>query len=79
MLDLEGHELAALEGFDLARWRPSVLLLEDNDTGGRVRRHVEERGYAYVLTFAQNDLFVRADERSLAQRLAKNWEDVGPF
>jgi FkbM family methyltransferase len=79
VLDLEGHELAALEGFDLARWRPSVLLLEDNDAGGSVRRHVEKRGYAYVLTFAQNDLFVRADERSLAQRLAKNWEDVGPL
>jgi FkbM family methyltransferase len=79
VLDLEGHELAALEGFDLVRWRPSVLLLENNDVGGSVRHHVEERGYGYVLTFAQNDLFVRTDESSLVQRLAKNWEDVGPL
>ena len=79
VLDLEGHELAALEGFDLARWRPSVLLLENNDDRGSVRRNVEERGYAYFLTFAHNDLFVRVDESSLVQRLAKNWEDVGPL
>ena len=36
VLDLEGHELAALEGFDLERWRPSVLLVENNDAGGAV-------------------------------------------
>ena len=45
VLDLEGHELAALEGFDLERWRPSVLLVENNDAGGAVRRYVGERGY----------------------------------
>lgn len=79
VLDLEGHELAALEGFDLTRWHPSVLLVENNDAGGKVRRYVEERGYAYVLTFAQNDLFVRQDESSLVGRLAPYWDDVGPL
>jgi FkbM family methyltransferase len=79
LLDLEGHELAALEGFDLTRWRPSVLLVENNDDAGSVRSHLEERGYAYVLTFAQNDLFVREDERSLVAKLGKFWDDVGPL
>jgi FkbM family methyltransferase len=78
VLDLEGHEAEALEGFDLARWRPSALLLENNDAGRRVRQHVEGAGYAYVLTFAGNDLFLRRDELQLRERLAGNWDDVGP-
>lgn len=79
VLDLEGHELAALEGFDLERWRPSVLLVENNDAGGAVRRYVGERGYDQVLTFANNDLYVQRDEAGLVQRLGQNWEDVGPI
>jgi|KBSMisStaDraftv2_1062788.scaffolds.fasta_scaffold177101_2 FkbM family methyltransferase len=78
VLDLEGHELAALEGFDLERWRPSVLLVENNDASGAVRRYVGERGYDQVLTFANNDLYVQRDEAGLVQRLGQNWEDVGP-
>ena len=77
VLDLEGHEGEALEGFDLARWRPSVLLIENNDTGGRVRQRLEGAGYTYVLTFAGNDLFLRRDELQLRERLGKNWDDVG--
>ncbi|MBA3734343.1 MAG: FkbM family methyltransferase [Actinobacteria bacterium] len=78
VLDLEGHELAALEGFDLERWRPSALLVENNDAAVAVRRYVGERGYDHVLTFAHNDLYVRRDEAELVQRLGSNWEDVGP-
>ena len=77
VLDLEGHELAALEGLNLARWRPSVLLVETNDEQGRVRGYIEEREYAYVLTFAQNDLFVRRDELALVKRLSPYWDDIG--
>jgi FkbM family methyltransferase len=78
VLDLEGHELAALEGFDLKRWRPSVLLVENNDAEGAVRRYVGERGYDHVLTFAHNDLYIRRDESDLVRRLQLNWEDIGP-
>jgi FkbM family methyltransferase len=29
-IDVEGHELEVLRGFDIARWRPRLLLLEDH-------------------------------------------------
>ena len=81
VLDVEGHELAALQGFDLDRWRPSVLLVEDNSIGRdrSVRRHLEARGYAYVATLPPNALYLRSDELGLVRRLAKFWEDVGPL
>lgn len=81
VLDVEGHELAVLEGFDLARWRPTALLVEDNSRGEdrTLRRHVAEQGYAYVGSLSQNDLFVREDETHLVERLGRYWDDLGPL
>jgi FkbM family methyltransferase len=79
VLDVEGHELGVLEGFDLSRWRPSVLLVENNADEAVIRRHVEERGYTYVASFAQNDLYVRMDEVALTRRLEGLWDDLGPL
>lgn len=78
VLDLEGHEGEALAGFDLARWQPTALLVESNDAGGGVRQRIQGAGYAYVLTFAGNDLFLREDELALRKRLGGNWDDIGP-
>ena len=33
-LDVEGYELAALQGLDMSRYRPTFLLIEDNDRPG---------------------------------------------
>ena len=31
-IDVEGHEVEVLSGFDLARWRPRLILVEDHVT-----------------------------------------------
>jgi FkbM family methyltransferase len=79
VLDLEGHELAALEGFDLERWEPTALLIEENDVAKvpDLRHHVEPRGYVYVGSLDQNHLFVRRNEVDRATRLRSYWYDVG--
>jgi FkbM family methyltransferase len=33
IIDVEGNELDVLDGFDIERWRPRVLFLEDNQYG----------------------------------------------
>lgn len=76
VLDLEGHEFPALEGFDLDRWQPHVLLVENNADDG-VRSLLERRGYVYVAPFAQNDLYVRRAELGLIKRLDRYWGDLG--
>lgn len=76
VLDLEGHELPALEGFDLNRWQPHVVLVENNADDG-VRELLERHGYAYVAPFAQNDLFIRRAELGLTKRLDRYWGDLG--
>jgi FkbM family methyltransferase len=78
VLDLEGHELPALEGFNLDRWQPRVLLVENNGADG-VRSLLERHGYAFVAPFAQNDLFIRRAELDLTKRLDRYWGDLGVF
>ena len=37
-IDVEGHEIDVLDGFDMARWRPRLLLIEDLVINLRLRR-----------------------------------------
>ncbi|MBL8991045.1 MAG: FkbM family methyltransferase [Phycisphaerae bacterium] len=74
VFDVEGGELALLEGFSVERWRPRVMLIEDN-TFGRDRtvvEHLAGRGYRRIATADANDLYIRADDQEMltrAQRL----------
>jgi FkbM family methyltransferase len=79
VLDLEGHEMPTLEGFDLERWQPTALLIEENEPARvpTLRHHVERRGYLYLASLDQNHLFIRRDEIELANRLNPYWYDVG--
>ena len=71
-VDVEGWELEVLAGLDLARHRPSVLVIENFlDDPGYVRQ-LAERGYGLWQTLPPNQVFVRADllkQRSFLDRL----------
>lgn len=64
VVDVEGAELPLLEGMDLPRFRPRLLLVEDVGRGGddQVRRFLESHGYTEVLRVGNNALFVHADD-----------------
>ncbi len=71
-IDVEGHELAVLEGFDLGRYRPRIVIIEDNSVNGdaRVAIHMADRGYVHFKRTGVNEWYahesdvalVRADE-----------------
>lgn len=72
-IDVEGGEADLLDGFDLMRWKPKVLLIEDNGRGsaspGReVVQKVVRAGYTHVGWFFVNGLYVRNDEPGLLAR-----------
>ncbi|MEJ1971701.1 MAG: FkbM family methyltransferase [Lacunisphaera sp.] len=63
-IDVEGHELAVLQGWDLRRWQPRVLILEDNSRGldRLVPAHLAACGYACFHRTGVNDWYApRAD------------------
>jgi|GEM_PF-1043367 len=68
-IDVEGHELAVLEGFDLERHRPRIVILEDNTVGGDagVIKHMVEHGYVHFKRTGVNEWYARADDAELIE------------
>ena len=63
-IDVEGRELDVLGGFDIERYRPRVLVVEDNfgGTDPRVSEWLGARGYEARHRCQHNVFFVRRDE-----------------
>lgn len=61
-IDVEGHELDVMRGFDLARWRPTVILIES--AGGapnvRIAMQLFRAGYARTRRIVINDWYEHA-------------------
>jgi FkbM family methyltransferase len=60
-IDVEGHEIDTLDGFDLARWRPRLLLVEDLCMDLRLTRYLGRRGYRWFRRTGLNDWYVPRD------------------
>lgn len=62
-VDVEGHELAALQGFDFKKYRPELIVTEDNfkDSDKSVRHYLEQNGYKIAARDRINNWFVRSD------------------
>jgi methyltransferase, FkbM family len=60
-VDVEGTERDVLEGCDLAKWKPKVVVVESWDEGSH-DVYLESFGYRRYAKSAENDLYVRGDE-----------------
>jgi len=60
-IDIEGHEIEALEGFDFARWRPRLILIEDLAMNLDVHRALTAHGYKWMRRTGLNSWYVPAD------------------
>jgi len=83
VIDVEGVEASVLAGFDLRRWRPRLLVVEDNTMGedDRVASMVRACGYEQAGWVGINRVFVREDERAVVERVramsgAMSWPNV---
>jgi FkbM family methyltransferase len=59
-IDVEGHEIEVLSGFDLARWRPRLVLIEDLVLNLDLHRLLRARGYRWVRRTGLNSWYVPA-------------------
>lgn len=60
-VDVEGHEIEVLSGFDFARWRPRLVLLEDHVGNLCKHRYMCAAGYRLVRRTGLNAWYVPAD------------------
>src|SRR5262249_61263099 len=47
-IDVEGHELEVLSGFDFTRWQPRLVLLEDHVGNLKKHRFLRAAGYRLI-------------------------------
>jgi len=60
-IDIEGHEIEAFAGFDFARWRPRLILMEDHVTSLAKHRVLQRSGYRLIRRTGLNGWYVPAE------------------
>jgi FkbM family methyltransferase len=66
-IDVEGHELEVLRGLTLERFRPRIVILEENSRRGasEVNRHMAASGYVNFRRTGVNDWYAHRDDHGL--------------
>ncbi|MBU6412615.1 MAG: FkbM family methyltransferase [Planctomycetes bacterium] len=75
-IDVEGGEIDVLQGFDLNRWKPKVILLEDNhdqSENSAVARYMKEQDYHHAGWLDVNRIYIRNDLKEWGSRLSQWW------
>ncbi|MBC7405103.1 MAG: FkbM family methyltransferase [Cytophaga sp.] len=77
-VDVEGHELKVLEGFSLERWKPVVILVEDNSNyiNADVSNYLKTFGYLRFMRTGVNDWYAHKTNKQLVNfysRSRYNW------
>jgi FkbM family methyltransferase len=72
-IDVEGHEIEVLRGFDFARWRPRLILVEDHVLEMRLHRFMQAQGYKWVRRTDINSWYVPS-ESLLRVGLIGTWQ-----
>jgi FkbM family methyltransferase len=66
-IDVEGHEIEALRGFDIARWRPQLILLEDHVADLSKHRYLTAAGYRIIRRYENNGWYVPRESGAVCQ------------
>ena len=72
-IDVEGHEIEVLQGFDLARWRPRLIMIEDHVADLSKHRYLNAAGYRIIRRYENNGWYVPRDS-AVSCHWADLWE-----
>ena len=72
-IDVEDHEIEVLRGFDIARWRPRLILIEDHANDLSKHRVLTAAGYRIIRRHEHNGWYVPGDSTEKSGWLER-WE-----
>jgi FkbM family methyltransferase len=66
-IDVEGHELEVLKGFSIDRWKPTIMLIEDNSnfSDATVADYLRTFGYVPFMRTGVNDWYAASSNSEL--------------
>lgn len=73
-IDVEGHELAVLQGLSLQRWSPTIIIIEDNSyfTDNSISTYLEKFNYVKFNRTGVNDWYAQIGNRRLVNIKSKS-------
>ncbi len=77
-IDVEGHEADVLAGLDLRRWRPRLVLVEDDMQSLHTSMALWRKGYRMLRRTQNNNWWIPADARD-RMSLQERWRMLGKF
>ncbi len=77
-VDVEGHELEVLRGFDFMRWHPRLVLLEDHVGNLEKHRFLKNAGYRLIRRVENNGWYVPRDA-AITVGPRERWEIVRKY
>jgi FkbM family methyltransferase len=72
-IDVEDHEIEVLRGFDVVRWQPRLILLEDHVADLSKHRFLNAAGYRIVRRYENNGRYVPKDS-PVRMKIVDAWE-----
>jgi FkbM family methyltransferase len=72
-IDVEGHEIEVLRGFNIAHWRPRLILLEDHVADLSKHLYLKAAGYRVIRRYENNGWYV-PNESAVGCRWQDRWE-----
>lgn len=77
-VDVEGHELEVLSGFDFTRWRPRLVLLEDHVGSLAKHRFLKAAAYRLIRRVENNGWYAPRDV-GIAVTTRERWDIVRKY
>lgn len=59
-IDTENTELDVLKGFDIARWNPKLMIIENNYNEPFIEQYLTNFGYIKIKRYHVNDFYIRS-------------------
>ena len=72
-IDVEGHEIEVLRGFDIVRWQPQLILIEDHVSDLSKHRYLGRAGYRIIRRYENNGWYV-PEHSAVACDWRDRWE-----
>ncbi len=77
-VDVEGHEVEVLSGFDFDRWQPLLILVEDHVNNLRTHRYLKKSGYRLIRRLGHNGWYV-PDGGHTTLSASERWDIVRKY
>lgn len=73
-VDVEGHELEVLKGFSIERWKPTIILIEDNSNyeNAVVSEYLSKFGYFRFMRTGVNDWYAHKKNQKLVNLYSRS-------